>query len=138
MADLTINSVLVQKSSTAETRSQYLFGASVGAGDLVFLNSSNQWALVDSNGSGTGTNVTDLRGVALCNGATNQPAHVAVSDDALVLGATLTNGVTYYASPNAGKITADVPASGNTTIVVGIGKSATTLALHPFTAGTAV
>jgi hypothetical protein len=140
MADLSITATSVSASNQATVRREYQFGATITAGQVVYLNTSNRWALFDSNvGSGVGANVTDLRGIALNNGSNTQPAAVCTADPDFTPGATLSNGVSYYGSPNAGAIApiADLGA-GNYPVFLGVAKSTTKLNLNPTAAGIAV
>ena len=75
-------------------------------------------------------------GVALVGGANNQPGVVAVRDVYFTPGATLTNGIAYYVSQNAGAIApvADI-GSGNYATVIGIARSTTILNLNPTPSG---
>jgi hypothetical protein len=139
MADLSINSAAVAVSNQAIIRREYPFGADVGAGHVVYLNPSNRWVLFDSDaGSGAGANITDLRGIALNNGANGQPASVCTSDPNFGVGATVANGTAYFGSNTAGGITATAPASGNYTVFLGVARSATRLNLNPTASGVAV
>lgn len=139
MADLTINAAAVAASNQATIRREYPFGASIGAGQLVYLDTNNRWQLFDSDaGSGVGANVTDLRGISLNNGANGQPAAVATYDPNFAPGTTLANGVSYYGSRNAGAITADVPASGNYPVFIGTARSTSRINLNPTAAGVSV
>src|SRR5688572_18686190 len=103
MADLSINAAAVAASNLATIRREYNFGATITAGEVVYLDANNRWVKFDSDaGSGAGANVTDLRGIALNNGANTQPAAVCTADPNFNPGATLANGVSYYGSRNAG------------------------------------
>lgn len=104
MADLSINAANVLASANAVIEKAYNFGATVTAGQLVYLDANNKWQLMDANAAATGNGVTDTRGVALCNGSNNQPAAVCKEDIYFKPGATLVNGLAYYASPNAGAV----------------------------------
>lgn len=138
MADISINAANVAASSTAVTSKQYNFGATVTAGQPVYLDSNNKWQLIDQNAAVTGNNITDIRGIAQCNGAANQPAAVCLEDSDFTPGGTLTNGMAVYASANAGGITMDVPGSGNYPVFLGLAKSTTKMVLRPVAGGTAV
>ena len=139
MADLTQNAANVNASNLAEIRKEFPAGGTITGGNLVYLDSNNRWVQYDSNaGASIGGNVADKRGIALHNATNLQPLAVAVADPNFGLGATLTNGTTYYGSPNAGAITADVPASGNTPVFVGLAISTTRINLQPVAPGIAV
>lgn len=139
MADLTQNAQNVAASNQATIRREYPFAASIVAGNLVFLNPSNRWALFDSDaGAGAGANSNDIHGIALNNGSNGQPAAVCTRDPNFNLGATLANGVSYYGSRNGGAVTADVPAASNYPVHLGVARSPTSFFLNPTAAGVAV
>ncbi len=136
MAAISITAASVIASAAATIRREYSFAATVTAGQLVYLNASNQWALVDADG-GLGTGINDTRGIALNGGAINQPATVCTDDPDFTFGGTLTNGLVLYAFTTAGGITltiADVT-TGAYPVVVGIAKSATKGVLRIFASG---
>lgn len=137
MADLTINAAAVAASNQATIRREYPFGAAIGAGQLVYLDSNLRWQLFDSD-STNGANVSDVRGIALNNGANTQPAAVCIADPNFAPGATLTNGVTYYGSITAGAVANDVPNAGRFPVFVGVARSTSRLNLNPTAAGVAV
>lgn len=138
MAAISITAANVIASAAAVTRKEYAFGATITAGQLVYLNSSNQWALVDLDGN-LGTGLNDVRGVALNGGAINQPAVVVTSDTDFTPGGTLTNGLVVYGFTTAGAISqADIPGSGAYPVVVGIAKSTTKMNLNCFASGAVI
>lgn len=139
MAALTITAANVLGSSLATRLSQYKSAAAITAGQLVYLNSSNAWALVDSDAS-FGTAPTDVRGIAENSApGVGQPLVVVIADPNFTIGATSTNGSTIYASTVPGSITiADVPAAGSKPIVVGIMNSTTTAVLNIFSTGVVI
>lgn len=139
MADLSITATSVSASNQAVIRREYAAGATITAGNLVYKDANNRWALFDSNaGSGVGANITDLRGIALHNSANTQPLAVCTSDPNFGIGATVTNGTAIYGSLNAGALTHDVPASGNYAVFVGLPISTTRINLSPVSGATAV
>lgn len=139
MADLSINAANVLASANAVIEKSYNFGATVTAGQLVYLDSNNRWVLNDANAAATGNGVTDTRGVALCNGSNGQPAAVCKEDIYFKPGATLTNGAAYYGSPNAGALAAAADiTTGNYPVFVGLARDTTYLHLKPIAAGVAV
>lgn len=137
MADLSINAAAVAASNQAVIRREYPFGAAIGAGQVVYLDTSNRWQLFDSDAV-SGANVTDTRGIALNNGANGQPAAVAVSDPNFAPGATVANGVAYYGSVTAGGLAPDVPNTGRYTVFMGVGRSTSRINLNPTAAGVVV
>jgi hypothetical protein len=140
MADITPTAANVLASSSATIVNTYLAGATITAGQVVYLNTSLQWALVDSNAAATGNAISNdpLCGFALHGAAANQPLDVAVRDTDFTPGGTLTNGSTVYTSTNAGGFTHDVPASGAYPRVLGVAKSTTKMNLNPTASGAVI
>lgn len=139
MADISITAANVAASAQGTPRREYPFAQTTTAGQFVYLDANNKWALFDANvGAGAGAGITTLRGIALNGGAVNQPASVVTADPDFTPGGTLAPGVTYYGSVTAGGIAPDVPGAGSYTVVLGIGISATKMNLQPFSAGVAV
>jgi hypothetical protein len=138
MADISITAASVLASSTATISKQYNFGATVTAGQTVYLNASNQWVLLDLNAAATGNGITDVRGVALNGGASGQPAAVVIEDSDFTPGGTLTNGSAVYGSTNAGGVTHDVPASGSYPVSLGLAKSTTKMVLKIVASGAVI
>lgn len=127
--DITITAANVLASSTATISKQYNFGATVTAGQAVYLDSSNEWQLLDTNAAATGNGVSDTRGIALNGGASGQPAAVVIEDTAFTPGGTLTNGSAVYGSITAGGVTHDVPATGAYPVYLGQAKSTSQMVL---------
>jgi hypothetical protein len=135
MAAVSITAANVIASAAATIRKEYSFAATVTAGQLVYLNASNQWALCDTDG-GLGTGINDLRGIALNGGAINQPASVCTDDPDFTFGGTVSNGLAIYGFTTAGAISfADIPTTAAYPILVGIAKSATKGILRPMASG---
>lgn len=125
MAALSITAASVLASAAATLRKEYTFAATVTQGQYVYLNSSNQWALVDADGN-LGCGINDLRGFAQNAGSVGQPATVCVADPDYTPGATLTNGKVIYNFTTAGAISeADIPTTAAYPIVAGVAKSTT-------------
>ena len=140
MADLSITAASVLASANCAPDKQYNFGATVTAGQVVYLDTStNTWKLTDSDASSAGNNANSIIGIALVGGSNNQPAVVAKRDIYFTPGATLTNGIAYYVSKNAGAIcpVADV-GSGNYATFLGIARSTSILNLEPVPSGITV
>lgn len=136
MAAISITAANVLASAAAVLRREYTFAyAAATAGQLVYLNSSNQWALVDLDGN-LGTGLYDLRGITYNGGGIGQPAVVVTSDPDFTPGGTVSNGLVVYGYTTAGAITfADIPTSAAYPVVVGIAKSATKMNLNIFASG---
>lgn len=136
MAAISITAANVLGSSLATRLSQYKSAAAITAGQLVYLNTSNAWALVDSDAS-LGTAANDVRGIAENSApGAGQPLTVVTADPNFTIGATSTAGSTIYASTTAGGITiADIPTTGAKPIVIGILNSTTTAVINIFGTG---
>lgn len=135
MAALSVTAASVLASSRATISRDYT-RASAGqtAGQAVYLNSSNQWALLDVNAVTLG--VDDKIGILLDGGGINQPASVVLKDPNFTPGATMTVGITIYGSITAGGITmAEIPTSGEQSIVLGVAKTTTTMNFNPICSG---
>lgn len=138
MADISITAANVAASSTATIRKEYNFGATVTAGQVVYLDTSNKWQLADSNAAVTGNEQNAVRGIALCGGANNQPAAVVIEDSDFTPGGTLTNGTAVYGSVNAGALSHDVPTTGSYPVYLGQAKSASKLVLKTNASGVVI
>lgn len=140
MADLSITAASVLASANCAPTKQYLAGATITQGALVYLDpTTNTWKLTDADASSAGNLSNSRIGIALVGGSANQPMDVAERDVFFTPGATLTNGVAYYASRNAGGIcaVADV-GSGNYATFVGIARTTAVLNLNPTASGITV
>lgn len=137
MAALSVTAASVVASAQATIRREYT-RASAGqtAGQAVYLNSSNQWALLDSDASPVGPNDEGKIGILMDGGGINQPASVCVRDPDFTPGATLSNGLAVYNYTTAGSISqADIPTTGAYPVVLGVAKSTTKMNLNPVTSG---
>ena len=137
MADISITAANVLGSTTAVRLSQYKSAVAITAGQAVYLNSSNAWALLDLNAASTGNGITDVRGIAESSApGVGQPVTVVIEDTDFTFGGTSTNGATVYGSNTAGGITiADIPGAGAYPVVLGILKSTTKMVLKPIASG---
>jgi hypothetical protein len=135
MADISITAASVLASSAAVIRKEYTAGATITAGQLVYLNTSNQWVLADANAAVTGNELAATRGIALAGAASGQPLAVCISDTDFTPGGTLTNGLAVYGSNTAGGITHDVPTTGAYPVFLGVPKSTSKLNLQPCASG---
>lgn len=139
MAAIAITAANVLASAAAVFSREYSFGyAAATAGQLVYRNSSNQWALVDLDGN-LGTGLNDFRGITYNGGGLNQPAVVVTSDPDFTPGGTVSNGLVVYGFTTAGAISfADIPTTAAYPVVVGIAKSATKMNLNIFASGAVI
>ncbi len=137
MAALSVTAANVLMSSQGTFLSQYTAAVAITAGQAVYLNSSSQWALLDTNAAVTGNGVNDIRGIA-CDSApgANQPLTVCIKDPSFTTGATMTNGITIYGSITAGGITmAEIPTTGEYPVILGVAISTTKINLNPMASG---
>lgn len=134
MADVSVTATSVAVASDTVIERGFA-GATITAGQTVYLSSSGTWLLADANASATTANV---QGIALNGAASGQPVAVAVGGS-LNPGFTVTVGAVYVLSATAGGIApvADL-ATGWYTGIVGVGITASNLRLIMFRAGVAV
>lgn len=136
MSDLSITAANVIAGSGA-VKKLGTAGATITAGKAVYFDSSDsKYKLADCD-SATAA-VRSPVGIAL-NGASNGQPLVVLESGPVTIGATMTAGVAYYLSPNAGGIapvadilTADYP------VILGIATSTTVLNVNIQEAGVAL
>jgi hypothetical protein len=124
-ADLTVTAANVVAGAAAVTR-EGVAGVTVTAGQTLYRDAADsRWKLADNNSATAAAR--SPRGIALNGAAAGQPVLV-LTDGPVTIGATLTPGVVYYLSANAGGIApvADL-ATGMYPTIVGIAKSASVL-----------
>lgn len=136
MADLTITAASVLAGSGAR-RVIGTAGASVTAGQVVYLDSATATYKLADNNSAT-AEVRAPAGIALHAAASGQPLAVHTSGP-ITIGAALTAGVAYYLSDTPGGIcpVADL-ASGEYPTILGIATSTTVLNVAIQSAGVAL
>jgi hypothetical protein len=131
MADLTITAASVVPGS-GYSRSVGIAGEAITAGQAVYLDStSGKWMKADANATGK----KSVGGIALTGSSLNQPIVVLTAGD-ITIGATVEPGTAYCLSNTAGGICpqADLT-TGDDVVVIGIGKSATVIAVDVQTPG---
>jgi len=136
MSDLSITAASVLSTSTAR-RTLGTGGATITAGKVVYLDATdNKYKLADCD-SATDA-VRSPAGIAL-NGCSDGQPLVVHESGPITIGATMTAGVAYYLSPNAGGIcpVADV-LSGDHTILLGMATSTTVLNVDIQESGVAI
>lgn len=134
MADLVITPASVIAGVGAKIRTGTA-GATITAGQIVFRSSvDGLYKLGDADLPNFGLSVAEVF-MALNGASTGQPVDVLVSGD-VTLNAVLTNGTSYFLSPNPGGIAprADI-LTGDFTIFLGTARSSTVLAFQPLIAG---
>lgn len=123
-----VNSIALGTLTTINVIVPGTAGETIANGNLVYYDdTANQWKLTDADTAATVDNV--LLGIAQGAGTVG----VAITDGVLLQGVDnaqsgLTIGQTYYASNTAGGI---ATSAGTTSVIVGIGKSATELYFAP-------
>lgn len=124
MADLTITAASVVPAVGATIEKGYSAGATITAGQAVYLSSSSVWQLCDANTSAT---TAAVGGIALHGASSGQPLAV-ITRGGVNVGATLTVGEIYIPSGTAGGIApvADLTA-GWFTAILGIATTASNL-----------
>lgn len=139
-ADLSVTAGSVVASSSATIERLYNFGATITAGQAVYLDdTTSTWKLIDRDAAATGNGIDVKKGIALVGGASGQPGVVCTKDPDFTPGATLTNGITIYTSDTAGGITsADIPTTGDYPTVLGVAKSTTKMNLNPTASGAVI
>lgn len=136
MADITVTAANVQPGTGAVIDKRYNFGATVTAGQAVYLDlTTNTWKPAD-NDSSAATAV--LGGVALNGGASGQPAAVLTGGN-YNPGGTVVAGTIYCLSSTAGGIcpAADL-GSGDTVAILGVATSASNINVQLHNSGGAI
>lgn len=136
MADLTITAASVAAGSGAK-KTTGTAGASVTAGQVVYLDSTTSTYKLADNDSATAA-VRSPAGIALHAAASGQPLTVLTSGP-ITIGATTAIGVVYCLSSTAGGIcpSADI-ATGDYNTIVGIGTSTSVIDVKFHEAGAAM
>lgn len=126
MVDITITPASVVKGSNAQTENG-IAGATITAGQVVYLGGSNKYLLCDSNSATSAAR--SPRGVALHGASINQPLQIQRAGN-ITIGATLTAGATYFLSDTPGGICPDADVgTGETVALIGVAKSTSILAI---------
>lgn len=126
MADLSITAASVTPGTAVtpvidKTRN---FGATINAGQAVYLDTNNVWQLADADGAAA---LRQCNGISLNSGASGQPAAVQTAGS-INIGATTAVGSIYILSNTAGGIapSSDL-ASGWYTNIIGIARTNATI-----------
>ena len=127
MADLTITAASVARVVAGGLTQTGTAGATITAGQTLYLDAgTNTLKLCHAS---TSAATAACVGIALDGAASGQPVTYQTAGN-ITIGATIVIGATYYTSVNnAGGITADVPTTGNYSIVLGIGQTAAILSI---------
>lgn len=136
MSDLSITAASVIAGSGAR-KINGIAGATITAGKVVYQEASTgKFKLADCDSATD--EVRSPFGIAL-NGASDGQPLTVLTEGPVTIGATMTAGVAYYLSPNAGGIApvADV-LTGDHTIILGIATSTTVLDVNIQESGVAI
>lgn len=134
MTDIVVTAASVLASGQA-TKETGIAGAAITAGQTVYKEATtNLFKLADSN-SGT-AEVKAVYGVALHAAATGQPLTVVKDDPSFTPGATVVVGTSYWLSETPGGIqpVADL-GSGEQLVLLGVGKTTSTISLKIWNTG---
>lgn len=128
MADLSITAASVTADVGAVSVYYGTAGATIAAGDVVYIDTGASNVLKLAQADGTALEAT-VKGIAMCGGATGQPIVVATGGD-IDVGATLTVATIYVLSATAGKLcpSADI-ASSSYMSMIGLATAADNLKL---------
>ena len=122
---------------TSNTTSRLgVYGATIAAGQPVYLDSSDsKYKLCDNNASSA---TATIRGLAMTPGVDTGYGYVATGGSVILVGTTMAVGESYYAGATAGEIIPDADvASGNYISRVGTAASATQMDLAILATGIA-
>jgi len=127
-SDLVITAANVAAAAGAVSKEEWVAGATIAAGDVLYMDTANSNVMKLAQADGTELEAT-VYGIALNSASADQPVLVARSGD-LDIGAALTVAATYILSDTAGKLCliADL-ASGWFLSIVGFGTAADNLKL---------
>lgn len=128
MADLSLTAAnVIPQSNAIIDRSRYA-GATIAAGDMVYLDSTTKkWKLADADSATQ--EIQETSGMAVSGASDGQPIAVQTSGD-VALGAVLTAGSRYYLSSTPGKIEPEADLStGEEINLIGLAKSTTVLTI---------
>lgn len=134
MVDVTVTAANVAPTSTTKRQTK-IASVAITAGQVVYVNASDQLALADADLSEAAAAAV---GVALNSCSANQPCSYAASGD-VTFNAGLTKGAVYVASGTAGGIApvADL-ASEDYVTILGVASTATNLQVNIYASGVVV
>lgn len=116
----------VRPTSNTTQTGPVLYGATISAGQPVYLDSSDsKYKLADNNASAA---TATIKGVAITPGIDAGYGYVATGGSVILVGTTMAVGETYYVGATAGEIVPDADvATGNYIARIGTAASATQL-----------
>jgi hypothetical protein len=128
MADYTVTAASVLASSTA-TKRDGVAGATITAGQALYLDSSDQTLKLADSNSGTAAARTVV-GISLNGGATGQPIKYCTADSGFAPGFSIPAGSVVILSDTPGGLRPVADAvSGDFVTVIGLGIGSNTMAL---------
>jgi len=118
----------VRPTSNTQVSGAVLYGATISAGQAVYLDAADsKYKLCDNNASAA---TATIKGVAMTPGVDGGYGYIATAGSIILVGTTMAVGETYYAGATAGEIVPDADlATGNYISRIGTGASATQLDL---------
>lgn len=142
MAAIAITTTAVLASSSAQTATGGIAGATITQGQALYVDTSdsNKLKLADADSGSAGDAIRAGIQIALNAASAGQPVAYVTQDAALATGATtpLTSGATIYLGTTAGAITATYAdlGSGSTVVQLGVVNTDGTLNFKPLIGGT--
>lgn len=129
MSDLSITAANVIPQANATIDFSRRAGATITAGDMVYLEAaSKKWKIADADSATQ--EVQETGGMALNGAADGQPLAVCTMGD-VAMGAVLTAGARYYLSSNPGKIQPEADLSeGEEINLIGLAKTTSVLSVR--------
>lgn len=119
----------VRPTSSTTLSGPVLYGATISAGQSVYLDASdNKYKLADANASST---TADVKGVAVTPGVDGGYGYVAIGGAIVLVGTTMAVGETYYVGQTAGTIVPDADLTTNDYVSrIGTASSTTQITLY--------
>lgn len=118
---------------TSNTKSlTYVYGATIAAGQTVYIDAGGLAQLADSDASAT---TAATKGVAMTPGVNGSYGFIATEGSIVLVGTTMVVGATHWQGPTAGSIDT-ASASGDYVTVIGVAATATQLDLAIKVTGT--
>jgi hypothetical protein len=117
MADISVTAADVVGVSGSYSQAQYIAGATITAGQAVYVDTANDNVLKLAQADGTALEAT-VKGIALCGASAGQPCIIATSGD-IDIGASLTVATVYILSATAGGVcpVADLASSSYLSVI---------------------
>jgi len=136
LAEITITASAVAPIANSTIQAEYNAGATIAAGQFVYIDTANSNVLKLAQGDGT-TLESTVAGMALSSGSTGQPIKIAIGGT-VTIGAVVAAGVFYFLSSTAGnmELFTDV-ASTEKTVLVGFATTTSILDLRIIITGIA-